>query len=65
MMPTGTGASEYLTYMAGIHPMTILRWSDHFEDVRVLQPGPEGSQCTPPPPKGAFSHTISVSSGSQ
>lgn len=26
------------------------RWSDHFQDVRVLQPGPE-PDCLPPPPE--------------
>jgi hypothetical protein len=30
---------------------TFFRWTDHFEDVRTLQPGPEPN-CVPPPANG-------------
>ena len=31
----------------------LFRWTDHFEDVRTLQPGPEPN-CVPPPANGQF-----------
>ena len=53
-----TGIAESMSLLLAViwnmpHMLLSARWTDHFQDVRARQPGPERG-CRAPPPDGLF-----------
>lgn len=60
MIHTGTGGSETTSIYTDKCRSThfTARWTDHFQDVRARQPGPERG-CRAPPPEGVYTFLAS------